>query len=82
LFLRLQNTGAGNPLEIKSAIRDGLNRFPGSDTLWVIYGWVLKKESSKKAIEAFEKALEINKNNVDAQREIRLYQMRGKPVAH
>jgi hypothetical protein len=76
LFLRLQNTGAGNPLEIKSAIREGLNRFPRSDTLWVIYGWVLKKESSKKAIEAFEKALEINKNNVDAQREIRLYQMR------
>lgn len=76
LFLRLQNTGAGNTLEIKSAIRDGLNRFPGSDALWVIYGWVLKKEGSKKAVEAFQKALEINRNNVDAQREIRLHTMR------
>ncbi len=76
LFLRFQNTGQGNPLEIKSAIRDGLNRFSNSDTLWVIYGWVLKKEGSRKAIEAFQKALEINRNNVDAQREIRLHQMR------
>lgn len=76
LFLRFQNTGQGNPLEIKSAIRDGLNRFSNSDTLWVIYGWILKKEGSRKAIEAFQKALEINRNNVDAQREIRLHQMR------
>ena len=76
LFLRLQNTGQGNPLEIKSAIREGLNRFSGSDTLWVIYGWILKKEGSKKAIEAFQKAIEINRNNVDAQREIRLHHMR------
>lgn len=76
LFLRLQNTGAGNPLEIKSSIREGLNRFANSDTLWVIYGWVLKKEGSRKAIEAFQKALEINKNNIDAQRELRLHQMR------
>jgi tetratricopeptide (TPR) repeat protein len=75
-FLRLQNTGAGNSPEIKSAIREGLNRFPNSDTLWVIYGWILKKEGSKKAVEAFQKALEINRNNVDAQREIRLYSMR------
>jgi tetratricopeptide (TPR) repeat protein len=75
-FLRLQNTGAGNSPEIKSAIREGLNRFPNSDTLWVIYGWVLKKEGSKKAVEAFQKALEINRNNVDAQREIRLNTMR------
>jgi tetratricopeptide (TPR) repeat protein len=78
LFLRLQNTGVGNPLEIKTAIREGLNRFSNSDTLWVIYGWVLKKEGSKKALEAFEKALEINKNNIDAQRELRLHQMREK----
>jgi tetratricopeptide (TPR) repeat protein len=76
LFLRLQNTGAGNPLEIKSSIREGLNRFANSDTLWVIYGWVLKKEGSRKAIEAFQKALEINRNNIDAQRELRLHQMR------
>jgi tetratricopeptide (TPR) repeat protein len=76
MFLRLQNTGEGNPLEIKSSIREGLNRFVNSDTLWVIYGWVLKKEGSRKAIEAFQKALEINKNNIDAQRELRLHQMR------
>ncbi|HOS97515.1 MAG TPA: DnaJ domain-containing protein [Deltaproteobacteria bacterium] len=76
LFLRLQNSGQGNTLEIKSAIREGLNRFPKSDTLWVIYGWVLKKEGSKKAQEAFQKALEINRDNIDAQREIRLFQMR------
>jgi tetratricopeptide (TPR) repeat protein len=78
MFLRLQNTGEGNLLEIKSSIREGLNLFADSDTLWVIYGWVLKKEGSRKAIEAFQKALEINKNNVDAQRELRLNQMRGK----
>jgi len=77
MFLRLQNTGAGNPLDIKSAIRDGLNRFANSDTLWVIYGWVLKKEGSRKAIDAFQKALEINRNNIDAQRELRLLQMRA-----
>ena len=76
MFLRLQNTGVGNPLEIKSSIREGLNRFANSDTLWVIYGWVLKKEGSRKAIEAFQKALEINRNNIDAQRELRLHQMR------
>ncbi len=76
MFLRLQNTGVGNPLEIKSSIREGLNRFANSDTLWVIYGWVLKKEGSRKAIEAFQKALEINRNNIDAQREMRLHQMR------
>jgi tetratricopeptide (TPR) repeat protein len=76
MFLRLQNTGAGNPLEIKSSIREGLNRFANSDTLWVIYGWVLKKEGSRKALDAFQKALEINRNNIDAQRELRLHQMR------
>jgi tetratricopeptide (TPR) repeat protein len=78
MFLRLQNTGEGNLLEIKSSIREGLNLFANSDTLWVIYGWVLKKEGSRKAIEAFQEALEINKNNIDAQRELRLHQMRGK----
>ncbi len=77
LFLRLQNTNSGNTMEVKSAIREGLNAFPNSDTLWVIYGWVLKKEGSKKAVEAFRKAVEINRNNVDAQREIRLHNMRG-----
>lgn len=76
LFLRFQNTGRGNALEVKASIRDGLQRFPESDTLYVILGWVLKKEESKKAITAFQKALEINRNNVDAQREIRLIQMR------
>jgi tetratricopeptide (TPR) repeat protein len=76
LFLRLQNTGTGSPMEIKTAIREGLNRFPGSDALWLIYGWVLKREGSRKALEAFRKALEINRGNMEAQREIRLYQMR------
>ena len=75
LFLRLQKTGYGNLLEIKSVIREGLNRFSNSDTLWLIYGWVLKKEGSRKAIEAFQKAQEINKNNIYAQRELRSYQM-------
>ncbi|HDP26169.1 MAG TPA: hypothetical protein ENN34_12095 [Deltaproteobacteria bacterium] len=76
MFLRFQNAGIGSPLEIKSSIRDGLQRFPQSDTLYVIWGWVLKKEGSKKAPEVFQKAYEINKNNVDAQRELRLYQIR------
>lgn len=76
LFLRLQNTGSGNTPEIKAAIRNGLNRFSDSDTLYVIYGWVLKKEGSKKAVEAFRKAIEINRNNVEAQREIRLHNLR------
>jgi tetratricopeptide (TPR) repeat protein len=76
LFIRFQNTDTGNPLEVKSAIREGLQRFPNSDTLYVILGWVLKKEGSRKAVEAFHRALDINRNNVDAQRELRLYQMR------
>jgi tetratricopeptide (TPR) repeat protein len=76
LFLRLQNTQGGTPLEVKSAIREGLIAFPDSDTIWVIYGWLLKNEGSKKAIEDFQKALDINRNNVDAQRELRLFQMR------
>jgi tetratricopeptide (TPR) repeat protein len=76
LFLRFQNTRLGNSLEIKSAIREGLQHFPKSDTLYLVLGWVLKKEGSKKAIEAFQKALEVNRNNLDAQRELRLYQIR------
>ncbi|HPS92920.1 MAG TPA: DnaJ domain-containing protein [Deltaproteobacteria bacterium] len=76
LYLRFQNTGSGNPLEIKSAIREGLQRFPNSDTLYVIYGWLLKKEGSRKALDAFQRALDINRDNIDAQRELRLYQMR------
>jgi hypothetical protein len=76
LFIRFQNTGTGNSLEIKSAIREGLQRFPESDALYVILGWVLKKEGSKKAMDAFQRALDINRNNIDAQRELRLYQMR------
>ncbi|HVN70923.1 MAG TPA: J domain-containing protein [Desulfomonilia bacterium] len=74
LFLRLQKTGFGSPLIIKSIIQESLNRFSNSDTLWLIYGWVLKKEGSKKAIEAFQKAYEINKNNIYAQRQMQLYQ--------
>jgi tetratricopeptide (TPR) repeat protein len=74
LFLRLQKTGFGNLLQIKTIIQEGLKRFPNSDTLWLIYGWVLKKEGSKKAIEAFQKALEINKNNIYAQRQLKSYQ--------
>ncbi len=76
LYLRFLNTDLGNPLEIKSAIRDGLQRFPMSDTLYLILGWILKKEGSKKALEAFKKAFEVNRNNIDAQRELRLYQIR------
>jgi tetratricopeptide (TPR) repeat protein len=75
LFLRLLKTRFGNILEIKSAIREGLNRFSNSDTLWLIYGWVLKKEGSREAIQAFQKALEINKNNIYAQRQLQWYQM-------
>ncbi|MGC9324715.1 MAG: DUF4388 domain-containing protein [Desulfomonilia bacterium] len=76
MFLRFQNAGTGSSLEIKSAIRDGLQKFPNSDTLYVIWGWVLKNEKSNKAIDAFRKALEINRKNIDAQRELRLYQIR------
>ena len=78
MFLSWQNTGTGNTLEIKSMIREGSKKFPDSDTLFVILGWILKKEGSKRAVEAFRKALAINKNNMDAQRELRLYQMRKK----
>jgi Tfp pilus assembly protein PilF len=43
----------------------------------VILGWVLKKEGSNKAPDAFRKALQINPKNTDAQREMRLYTMRS-----
>ncbi len=78
MYLSWQNTGRGNPLEIKSAIREGAKKFPASDFLYVVLGWVLKKEGSRRAEEAFMKALEINRNNVDAQRELRLLHMRAK----
>jgi uncharacterized protein HemY len=77
LFLRWQNTNIGNSIEIKAAIREGTQKFPTSDTLYVVLGWVLKKEGSSKAPEAFRKALQLNKDNTDAQRELRLYTMRA-----
>lgn len=76
-YLRFQNTGKGNAFEIKSAIREATKQFPDSDSLYVVLGWILKKEGSNKAPEAFRKALQINKNNADAQRELRLYTMRS-----
>ena len=78
MFLSWQNTGRGNTLEIKSMIREGSKKFPNSDSLFVILGWILKKEGSNRAVEAFRKALDINKDNVDAQRELRLYEIRAK----
>ena len=77
LFLRWQNTGRGNSIEIKSAIREGVQNFPSSDALYVVLGWVLKKEGSNKAPDAFRKALQINPKNTDAQSEMRLYTMRS-----
>jgi hypothetical protein len=76
LYLRFQNTGKGNAFEIKATIREGTKKFPESDALFVVLGWVLKKEGSSKAPEAFRKALQINRNNAEAQRELRLYTMR------
>ncbi len=76
MFLRWQNTGKGNGFEIKSAIREGTGKFPSSDTLYLVLGWVLKKEGSNRAPEAFRKALQLNRNNQDAQREMRLYTLR------
>jgi DnaJ-domain-containing protein 1 len=78
MYLSLQNTDKGNTLEIKSVIREGTTKFPNSDILYVILGWVLKREGSKRAVDAFKKALQVNPENVDAQRELRLYQMRAK----
>lgn len=76
-YLRFQNTGKGNAFEIKSAIREATKQFPESDSLYVVLGWILKKEGSSKAPEAFRKALQINRNNAEAQRELRLYTMRS-----
>lgn len=76
MFLRWQNTGKGNASEIKSAVREGVGKFPTSDILYLVLGWVLKKEGSSRAPEAFRKALQLNKNNQDAQREMRLYTLR------
>lgn len=76
MYLRLQNTDKGTTIEIKSAIREGTQRFPESDVLFVILGWVLKREGSSKAPEAFRKALQLNRNNADAQRELRLHTLR------
>lgn len=76
MYLKLQNTGKGNTHEIKAAIREGTQKFPGSDVLYVVLGWVLKREGSSKAPDAFRKALQINRNNADAQREMRLYTLR------
>jgi len=78
LFLKWQNTGLGSSIDIKTAAGDALKRFPDSDTIYMILGWVLKKEHSSKAIAAFQKALQANPNNVEAQREIRLFRMRNK----
>jgi tetratricopeptide (TPR) repeat protein len=76
MYLRFQNTGKGNAFEIKSAIREGTRQFPDSDSLYVVLGWLLKKEGSNKAPDAFRKALQINRANAEAQRELRLYNMR------
>ncbi len=78
LFLRWQNTGLGNSMEIKRIIREANKKFPNSDNIYIFLGWVLKKEGSPKAIEAFQRALKINPNNIDALREIRLYHIRSK----
>jgi tetratricopeptide (TPR) repeat protein len=77
LFLRWQNTNRGTAVEVKSAIHEAVQKFPSSDTLYVILGWVLKGEGSRKAPEAFRKALQINPNNAEAQRELRLYTIRS-----
>lgn len=77
MFLKWQKTGFGNALEIKASIYDATKRFPASETLYLTLGWVLKQEgASTKAVEAFRKVLQINPGNVEAQRELRLYDMR------
>ncbi|MBN1635403.1 MAG: J domain-containing protein [Deltaproteobacteria bacterium] len=78
LFLKWQNTGLGSSIDIKTAAREALKHFPQSDTVYMILGWVLKKEHSSKSIAAFQKALQINPDNAEAQREIRLFRMRNK----
>lgn len=78
MFLKWQKTGMGTAAEIKATIFDATRKFPDSDSLYMTLGWVLKQEgANNKAIEAFKKALQLNPKNVDAQRELRLYQMRG-----
>jgi hypothetical protein len=77
MFMKLQATN-GPTIEIKNAIRDSIKRFPQTDFYYLILGWVLKKEGSIKAVDAFRAALRINPKNVDASRELRLYRMRGK----
>lgn len=77
LYLKWQATKRGSSLEIKLAIKDALARFPESDQLYVLLGWVFKKEGSVKAIEAFRQAVRINPNNTEARRELRLLEMRG-----
>ncbi len=77
MFMKLQANN-GPTMEIKSAIRDSIKRFPDTDYFYLILGWVLKKEGSIKAIDAFRVALRINPKNEDARRELRLYEMRGK----
>ena len=78
MFLKWQSTGRGNSLEIKRLIRDGIKKFPRSDAIYVVLGWVLKNENSSRATDAFRKALKINPENLDAQREMRLYYLRTK----
>jgi hypothetical protein len=77
MFLKLQATN-GPTMEIKNAIRDSIKRFPQTDFYYLILGWVLKREGSIKAVDAFRAAFRINPKNVDASRELRLYRMRGK----
>ncbi|OPZ59923.1 MAG: Dna-J like membrane chaperone protein [Deltaproteobacteria bacterium ADurb.Bin510] len=77
LYLKWQASKRGSSLEIKLAIKDALTRFPESDQLYLLLGWVFKKEGSNKAIEAFRQAVRINPNNTEARRELRLIEMRG-----
>jgi hypothetical protein len=77
MFMILQANN-GPTMEIKHALRDSIKRFPETDYFYLVLGWVLKKEGSIKAVDAFRAALRINPKNADASRELRLYQMRGK----
>jgi tetratricopeptide (TPR) repeat protein len=77
MFMKLQSNN-GSTKEIKSALRDAIKRFPKTDYFYLVLGWVLKKEGSIKAVDAFRAALRINPKNMDANRELRLYKMRGK----
>jgi tetratricopeptide (TPR) repeat protein len=77
MFMKLQASN-GNSIEIKNTLRDCIKRFPDSDVFYLTLGWVLKREGSIKAVDAFRATLRINPKNAEASREIRLYQMRGK----